>query len=516
MRVLFIVEFLPQEMLGVMYLSRAMKNAGHETKALFLPDKDWISKLRSYAPAVVAMSYTTGMHQYHMDLTRQVKAVLPDCFVVHGGPHPTFVPDFIKEGPVDAFCRGEGEKAIVELLRRLEAGEDVSTCPNMVFKKADGELAINSQAPLITTEELEALGFPDRDVVYEAAPLYAETHRKVFVSMRGCPMDCTFCFHHAWRRKVYGANKVEYTRKRSVSHMIDEVNEVRKKYPLRMVHFVDDIFNLKMNWLEEFAERWPKEIGLPFDCILMANMVQEKQVVLLKKAGCIYARIAVEAANDHIRNQVYKKNTTRQQLVNAATWVKQHGIRLGSLNMIGAPGSTIEDEFETLDLNIECKVDHPLASLLQPYPMTDVNEMTEGMGYATDKWDKFSTKFNRTTPISFANRHEFENFHKLFPIVVRNPWMAPTMRRLIRVKWLSPLLTVIYMLHSEVLVSEQNKLYNQAQGYTGIKNWFWWDFAKRVSVKGSIRVYEKVFGKVSQRLSATLRMNDERTVAHMD
>ncbi len=516
MRVLFIIEFLPQEMLGPMYLSTALKNAGHDTKALFLPDKEWVEKLKEYAPDVIGMSYTTGMHQYFMDITRQVKQHLPDVFVLHGGSHPTFVPEFLLEGPADAFCRGEGETAIVELVRRIEAGEDISDCPNMVFRTEDGGVRQNPQAPLITTEELEAIGFPDRDVIYDAAPLYAESHRKVFVSMRGCPMDCTFCFHHAWRRKVYGANKVEYTRKRSVQHMIDEVKAVREKYPLRMVHFLDDIFNLKMSWLEEFAERWPKEVGLPFDCILMANMVQKKHIDLLKKAGCIYARIAFEAANDHIRNQVYKKNTTRKQLVNASNWIKDAGIRLGSLNMIGAPGSTIEDEFETLQMNIDCRVDHPLASLLQPYPMTDINEMTEGMGYATDKWDKFSTKFNRTTPISFDNRHEFENFHKLFPIVTRNAWMAPSMRKLIRMKWLSPLFTVIYMLHSEILVSEQNKLYNRAQGHTGIKNWLWWDFTKRVAIKGSIRVYEAIFGKISQRLAAVAKMNDERTIAHMD
>lgn len=515
MRVLFLLEFLPQEMLGPMYLSRALKNAGHETRALFLPDKDWVRKLKDYSPDVVAMSYTTGMHQYCMDITRQVKKHLPDTFVVHGGPHPTFVPDFIKEGPVDAFCRGEGEKAIVELVRRLETGEDISDCPNLVFRDGDG-LRINPQAPLLTTKELEEIGFPDRDVIYEASPLYAESHRKVFVSMRGCPMDCTFCFHHAWRRKVYGANKVEYTRKRSVSHMIEEVNAVREKYPLRMVHFLDDIFNLKNDWLEEFAERWPKEVGLPFDCILMANMVREPQIRLLRKAGCIYARIAIEAANDHIRNQVYKKNTTRAQLVNAARWIKENGIRLGSLNMIGAPGSTIDDEFETLRMNIDCRVDHPLASLLQPYPMTDINEMTQGMGYATDKWDKFSMKFNRTTPIAFENRHEFENFHKLFPIAVRNPWLEKHLRTLIRWKWAAPLYTVLYMLHSEILVSEQNRLYNEAQGMRGPSAWMWWDFTKRVAIKGSIRIYETIFGKVSRRLAAATMMNDERTVAHMD
>lgn len=516
MRILFIDEFLPQEMLGIMYLSRALKNAGHDTKCIFLPDKEWVEKLKAYDPQVVAFSYTTGLHGLMMDMTKQVKKHLPNVFVMHGGPHPTFVPEFMNEGPCDAICRGEGEVAMVDLVNRLEKGLPYLDTPNFVFKDGKGGLIKNPQRPLMTTAELEAVGFPDRECVYDAAPLYANSHRKVFVSMRGCPMDCTFCFHHAWRKKVYGINKVEYTRKRSVQHMIDEVLQVKAKYPLRMVHLVDDIFNLKMDWLEEFAERWPKEVGLPFDCILMANMVQEKHAVLLQKAGCIYARIAIEAANDHIRNQVYKKNTTRQQLLNAAGWLKQYGIRVGSLNMIGAPGSTIEDEFETLQLNIECKIDHPLVSLLQPYPMTDINDMTSEMGYATDAWDKFSTKFNRTSPISFENRHEFENFHKIFPIAVRNPWVVPHMRKLIKLKWLHPVFTVMYMLHSEILVSEQNKLYNKAQGFTGVSNWFWVDFVKRVSIKGVIRVYETIFGKISARLAAAQKMGDERTIAHMD
>jgi hypothetical protein len=61
--------------------------------------------------------------------------------------------------------------------------------PNFVFKDAAGKLINNPTRPLLTSEELEGLGFPDREVVYDAAPLYAESHRKVFVSLRGCPMD---------------------------------------------------------------------------------------------------------------------------------------------------------------------------------------------------------------------------------------------------------------------------------------------------------------------------------------
>ena len=35
---------------------------------------------------------------------------------------------------------------------------------------------------------------------------------------------------------------------------------------------------------------------------------------------------------------------------------------------------------------------------------------------------------------------------------------------------------------AEILVSEQNKLYNDAQGFKGIRNWFWWDFTRRVCI----------------------------------
>ncbi len=514
MRVLFIHEYIPQEPLGIMFLSRALKNAGHETRALFLPDKDWIGKIKEYDPQMVAFSYTTGMQDLVMSYTKLVKDAT-NAFVVHGGPHPTFVPDLIEQGPIDAVCRGEGEVALVELANRLEAGQDHADCRNFWFR-VNGSIQKNPQRPIMTEQEYEAVGAPDRALVYDAAPLYRDAHRKVFITMRGCPMDCTFCFHHAWRKKVYDVSKVEYVRRRSVSALIAEVNAVREQHPLRMAHLVDDIFNLRNEWLEEFADRWPREVGLPFDCILMANMTVEKHIKHLKKAGCIYTRIAFEAANDQMRNQVYKKNTTKTHLLNAAKWIKQEGIRLGSLNMVGGPGATIEDEIETLDLNIQARVDHPLVSLLQPYPMTDINEITEQMGFATDTWDKFNSRFNRALPINHLNRHEFENLQRWFPVVVRHPRLKPLMRRMIRIRWLAPAYLLMYLLYTEILAVEHNKLYNDAQGRGGLRNSMTCDFVRRVATKGCLRLYEAVFGKVAKRFRAATVMGDERITSHME
>ena len=522
MRVLFVEEYLPQEMLGIMWLSRALKDAGHETKALFLPDRDWLGKLQEWLPDVVCYSVTTGMHEYLADVNRRVKRVLPDVLSVFGGPHPTFSPEYLETEGIDAICRGEGEQAIVELCDRLQRGEDYHDVRNFWFKRRDtGEIVRNTTRPLVN--DLDALGMPDRSVVYDAGRIYRDADRKVFVSQRGCPMNCSFCFHHAWKKKIYGATNREYTRKRSVSHVIAELIEVRDRYGLRFVHFVDDIFNVKNSWLEEFCERYPKEVGIPFDVILMANMTTERHIELLAKAGCVYARIAFEAANDHIRNTVFRKNTTRQQLVNASQWIRKHGIRLGSLNILGAPGGTLEDELETIRLNIECQVDHPMVSLMQPYPEFDITETTTQMGYVVSALEDFPVNFRRTAPIEFEHKAQLENLHKLFPLAVRHPWLVPLLPRLIRYRGLYRVYLVLFMLHAEYLVAEQAGIYARAQGISGPRYWTWVDYLYRLSTKGVLRVYQVLFAKLTRRFAqashharVALQMGDERVVAHMD
>jgi anaerobic magnesium-protoporphyrin IX monomethyl ester cyclase len=520
MKVLFIEEFLPQEMLGVMWLSRAIKDAGHQSRCLFIPDKQWIEKLREYAPDVVCYSMTTGMHLYYAEINRKVKQVLPDVFSLFGGPHATFSPEFVELEGVDGVCRGEGELAVVELLDRMQRGEEYWDVQNLWLKKPDGTIAKNENRPLV--QDVDSLGFPDRDVIYEAGAIYRESDRKVFVSQRGCPMPCSFCFHHAMKKKVYGARNSQYVRKRTVSHLIDEINHVRRKYNLKFVHFLDDIFNLRNDWLDEFCERYPKEVGLPFDVILMANMTTEDHIRKLKSAGCVYARIAFEAASDYVRNAVFKKNTTRQQLTDAAGWIKKYEIRLGSLNMLGGPGGTIADEFDTVKLNIECKVDHPLVSIMQPYPQFDIADMTREMGYAVSGYDDFPQKFNRTSSILYDNKVEIENLHKLFPLLVRYPWLMPLAPKAIKMRWMQKPYLIAYMLYSEYMVAEQAKIYAHAQGLRGPRYWAWVDFVRRLGTKGVLRVYQVVFARFFERFFSprqaqlALQMGDERVVAHMD
>ena len=74
LKVLHITRTLPQEMLGPMYLSRAVKDAGHEMRALLLPDPRWLAKIRDYEPDVITWSLMTGNHKPVYDLNRLLKS----------------------------------------------------------------------------------------------------------------------------------------------------------------------------------------------------------------------------------------------------------------------------------------------------------------------------------------------------------------------------------------------------------------------------------------------------------
>ncbi len=513
MKVLHVTRTLPQEMLGPMYLARAVRDAGHEMRAICLPDPRWLSKIREYKPDVITWSLMTGNHRQIFDVNRFLKSKF-DFFSLMGGPHVTFVPESARERGVDALCIGEGEHAIVDLLNALERREDWRQIQNLAYVDRDGQLCKNPVRPLV--RDLDQLGFPDRSVIYDAQALYRNSPRKVFLTQRGCPMLCTFCFHHAWKNKIYKAKNSEYVRKRSVGHVIEEALEVKRRYGLEFVHFLDDIFNIKSEWLAEFCERWPREVGLPFDAILMANLTKEEHISQLKSAGCVYARIAFEAASDFVRNSVFRKNTEREQLTNAAGWIKQYGIRLGSLNMLGAPGGSLEDEFETVKLNVECKVDHPLCSIVQPYPEFELNDITRNMGIAVAEYDQFPSQFNRSASIEVPDKLAIENLHKWFPVLVRYPRLTPLARNTIHRRWMKKPLLAMYMLYSEWLVTEQNQLYSRARGLSRLRRWGPVDFTSRVVAKGALRAVGAVGGRVVQRLATRLEMGDERVIAHMD
>ena len=437
MHLLFIVKEIDNEPQGILLISSVLKQAGHQVSLAVATEEDPVAAAVRLRPDVVGYTVYTGSHPWYLALNRRIRAQVPGILSIFGGPHPTFFPEMIEQEGVDGLCIGEGEYAALELMNALERNGDGlrlsrPDIPNWWFK-LNGEVVRNPLRPLLTSEELDALPFSDRGLLYHAHRQSRRTKIKPFITGRGCPYDCAFCFNKAYS-ELYGGQGRRF-RRRSVDNVLRELKEVTSGHDVRFILFMDDTFILQDKWLREFMPRYKAEIGLPFWCQLRANLVTEEKVALFGDAGCVSVSFGLEAGNDRLRNAVLNRNMSREEILGAAETLRRHGIAFMTNNMLGLPTGTLETDLETLELNAQCRPAYANVFLFQPYPKTALGEWASEQGWMIGSFDDLSGSVSDDTIIKFgseAEKRQIENLQKLFALGVEFPWLLPAIRRLIR------------------------------------------------------------------------------------
>lgn len=415
MNILLVVHDCLTMPLGVGYLAAVAKQAGHTVRLGVLLHDDIVSLARSFEADLVGFTATTGFHRKYLDLARALKRSNPQTLVVMGGPHPTFFPEVLAESAsLDAICRGEGEEAFVEFLDALEQGADHTRVQNFWVRTGNGDIVRNDVRPWI--KNLDGLPFPDRSLYASYGKVM--TFKTPFVMAgRGCPYRCSYCFNHAYN-KLYDFEATAL-RRRSVDNVIDELQELKTSYPIELVVFQDDIFILDHDWVLEFAQKYRDKIGISFHCHFRANLVTEPVVCALADAGCISIKMAIESADDQIRNDVLRRGMSTEQILQAASLVREAGIVLVTQNILGNPGETIDQALCTLDLNIRCKPSYAFATLLQPYPRTEIGEFVREKNFLEIESAELNHEsfFDRSI-LKMEHRARMERIRMLFPLAV--------------------------------------------------------------------------------------------------
>jgi radical SAM superfamily enzyme YgiQ (UPF0313 family) len=422
------VQNLLFEYLGLMYLSSLLKSNGHECE-MFIKlgsDESLARDIIRYSPHIVAFPCLTGSHRWCLSLAKILKQKNPKLITLFGGPHPTFYPGIINELEVDVICRGEGENAMLDLAASIDKKENHSLTANLWVKNSDA-VTQNEVRPLIP--DLDRMPFPDRELYYRKYP-FLNISRKSFLTSRGCPYKCSFCFNHILQ-KIY-QDKGVYLRRRAVKNVIEEISEVKRTYGLRTVYFQDDTFILDRDWVMAFLEAYGKEINLPFICLIRADLTDEKLIVTLKEAGCVKVYFGVESGDQEMRNTLLQKNITDEMIIRTAAWLKKYRIRFRTYNMIGLPGETLEQAFKTVALNARIKTDYPWCSIYQPYPETELGTYALRQGLLDVSQDKILPSFFKDSILRSSWKKELVNLQKLFFYAVKFPRMENLIRRAIR------------------------------------------------------------------------------------
>ena len=375
MKILFIYKFEFVEPLGLMYLFTFLKKYGHDCYFIDIGlEKDLIPQVKKISPDMVAYSITTGNHQFYQKLNKRLKRNFK-FFSVFGGPHCTFYPQFIYEEGIDVIFRGESEVALLELVNSFEKNKKITNIKN-IWIKLGNKVYKNEVRPFV--KDLDKLPFIERGLVGRYQQ-YKNMKRRFVLTGRGCSFNCSYCFNRAYNR-LY-ENKGDILRKRNIKNVIEELRYIKKNYAPQKIWFVDDnlIFNKK--WIMDFCKLYRREIKLPFIVYVRVDQIDKGIVKALKYSGCITVQFGIENGNEKIRREILRRHISNEQIVNASKLFNMYNIKIHSQNMIGLPNETLDSAFNTLKLNIKCNCAYSWASILQPYPCTDLYEFTKEGGY---------------------------------------------------------------------------------------------------------------------------------------
>ncbi len=370
MKVLFAVTNLYlSEPLGAMLLMSICKNQGHDTKVVDVRRRNLYHCVREWEPDVIAYSAMTADMQLMKRQDQYVRRATANSgkkvFRIMGGPHPTYSPEVIDELKLDAICQGDGDRALPTFLERLEKGEDLKGIPNIGLSSAGAE-----KRELV--DDLDNLPFADRDGIYESVPYYKECGLRSFLASRGCPYFCTYCFNHAYNKMFRGCGRI--LRRRSVENLITEIEYVIRKYPpVRVIRFGDDTFAHRADeWLEEFSEKYASRIKLPFYCLMRSNTLTEETARLLFRAGCQSISMSIEAGSESVRNDILKRNISDEVLIRSFKIAEKYKLNVYANTMIAIPGTTLNDDFKSLELARQIRPAVPSFGICVPYPGTDL------------------------------------------------------------------------------------------------------------------------------------------------
>lgn len=387
------------EALGLRYVTSAVRNGGFDCLELYYEDfkrnefaypteeeLDRLVKLLSEKGAdMVGISVRSSYMKFATIVSDYIREKL-GIPVIWGSVHPTICPDDSMES-ADAICRGEGERAIVELLQKIEAGGDVTSVTNFWFKLPDGSVVKNDTAPYADINAINEPQYCTGDQYYyqnsvwhEGDPQMNDNSLSVMAS-RGCAHHCSFCSNDFYLSAQKG-----YLRLRSVDDLIAEIQHALRIAPhIKHVRFFDELFACNKKWADEFCRKYKAVVGIPFFCFLHPKQISDSLIEKLTSAGLIVVEMGIQHGSERFANEVYKRGVTNEKLLSAIYTLKKYGVR-GNFDLItDNPLESEQDKLENLEFMLQVPRPYTLLMFsLTHLPGTQLTQMLLSKGLITE------------------------------------------------------------------------------------------------------------------------------------
>ncbi len=363
----------PIPRLGAVLLSTILKERGYEVRAFIedVAEPDW-----SYVEDsdLVCISTITPTAVRAFEIGDRVRAKgIP---VVMGGAHPSFMPDEALEH-ADYVVRGEGDYTLPELVDHLTKGTPgISSINGLSYRGSDGGVRNNPPRPLL--EDLDSLPEPDFSLVHgwSSSNLYPVS------TSRGCPFDCRFCSVIQMFGRKYRFKSLEVALK-----------EIRTaaSFTKRSIFFVDDNFAANKQRTKVLLKSMLAEgIKTEWNAQVRTDVAKDPELLrLMADSGCFTTHIGFESVNPRTLN-LYNKRQGLKEIVECIKAVKDHGMRIHGMFVLGADTDDVSTIRETADFAIRLGIDTVQFVMLTPLPGTPFFfEMRDAGRLLHTDWSKY-------------------------------------------------------------------------------------------------------------------------------
>lgn len=359
---------------GLRIISASLKSSGYETKLFFLPSSKY-EDLSDYRPetlneliGLLEDSDLIGISSLAISSHRaaQVASKIKKSLSVPlmwGGIYATTCPQECLQF-VDMVCIGEGEDAAIELVEKFKQGKDYLSTKNFWFKRQD-RIIKNDVRHL--KENLDELPFADYELETQhvlkgkriiSARDYLESNPKqihegqiLIHTARGCPYSCSYCANRFINNLYKGKGNI--IRKRSFKNVIEELVQLKKKFPLASSVFItDDVFFLRdIDELEFFSWEYSSKIGIPFQCNAAPPTIKEDKLKVAIKGGLYRVLMGIQTGSERLNRNVYKRLIPNETVLKAAHLLNKYKEDLQYPTyqfIISNPYETSDDLMETI------------------------------------------------------------------------------------------------------------------------------------------------------------------------
>ena len=335
--------------IGLDYVAGAVRAAGHKVEVVDLnlsedPDAALADHFRRCEPELVGLSFRNADDCFWPSgesfvpvLQRDIAAVRRHTaapIVLGGVGYSIFHQSLLVRTGAEFGIWGDGEAATVALLEEIRGRQRWERVPGLVHR-LDGALHVNPPAwP-------QRLQIPTQRDAVDNATYFRRGGQIGVETKRGCPRQCSYCADPLAKGRAH--------RLRDPAQVAEEVAALADR-GLDVLHLCDAEFNLPPEHALAVCDalierrlgervRWYAYLAvLPFSDELAKQM---------RRAGCVGINFTSDSTHPKML-AAYRQTHGREDLVQAVTRCRAHGIAVMLDLLLGGPGETPETVADTV------------------------------------------------------------------------------------------------------------------------------------------------------------------------